>query len=230
MCGRFRLALPNDALASLFALDAPPEVEARYNIAPGQTVLAVRAASGSRMECWRPLWGLVPSWVKEVTQAQLINARAETAAEKPAFRKPFRTRRCLLPADGFYEWAPRPSAGPRIPWLITMTGETPFAFAGLWDRYIKPDGEALETVTILTTSPNELVARIHNRMPVILDPGDFALWLDPDLHDPARGQPLLRPCPAERMRALRIGTFVNNPRNEGPECSAPAPDQDLLSP
>ncbi len=230
MCGRFRLAIPPDALSSLFDVRPPFNVEPRYNIAPGQPVLAVRAAPGGGRECWTPRWGLVPSWVKDVTQAQLINARAETAADKPSFRKPFRTRRCLLPADGFYEWPPRDRPGRRQPWLLSLVDGAPFAFAGLWDRNVDAAGEALETATILTTVANETVAPIHDRMPVILEPRDFPLWLDPAVQDPDQVRPLLRPFPAARMTAVRVGTRVNSPRNEGPECSAPAPEEDRLIP
>lgn len=229
MCGRFRLAIPHDALTRLFDLYPAFPVAPRWNIAPGQDILAVRGVANHR-ECWTPRWGLVPSWAKDPSQVQLINARAETAAEKPAFRKPFRTRRCLIPADGFYEWPARAGPGPRQPWLIGLAGGAPFAFAGLWDRHVGAGDEALESATILTTTANEVLAPIHERMPVILGVQDFALWLDPEVQDPARLLPLLRPRPAESMTATRVGTFVNSPRHEGSECSAPAPQDDLLAP
>jgi len=219
MCGRFRLAIPDDALSRLFALDPPAGVEARYNIAPGQPLLAVRRAPSGAL-CWRPRWGLVPPWVKDPAGAQLINARAETAASKPSFRSAFRARRCLIPADGFYEWSGRKDKGPRTPWLVRRRDAAPFAFAGLWEQREDPSG-LLETAAILTTAPNELMEKIHDRMPVILDAQDFELWLDPEVSDPDRLQPLLRPCPADPLEAIRVGTFVNSARNEGPGCSAP---------
>lgn len=217
MCGRFHLKKPGEALRQLFGLgpERPPE-EPRYNIAPTQPILAVREAGGGP-EIFRPHWGLVPHWSKAPAgRARMINARGETAAEKAAFRGPFRNRRCLIPADGFYEWHGR---GPDShPFALSLAGDRPFAFAALWDRWQGPEGRILETAAILTTTPNAILKPIHERMPVILPPAHFSIWLDPAQHDPQRLQPLLVPFPAELMRASPVGKFVNDPRHEGPQC------------
>ena len=223
MCGRFVLADPGRALARLFALALPAGAAPRWNIAPLQRILAVRAATppGAPSETFAPSWGLVPRWaVDDRAAAKLINARAETAADKPAFREAFRRRRCVVPADGFYEWA-RPG---RKPFLFALADGAPFAFAALWESWTPPDGGApRETAAILTTAPNELVAKIHDRMPAILDEGSFAAWLDPASDDPAPPARLLRPFPAARMTARPLAPHVNDARRDGPECLEPAP-------
>ena len=150
----------------------------------------------------------------------MINARAETAASKPAFRAAFRRRRCLIPADGFYEWQ-RAERGGKQPFYLRLRDGLPFAFAGLWEHWEGPQGEALDTCTILTTEPNELLRPIHDRMPVILDPRAWELWLDPGVHEPVRLQPLLRPYPAEQMIALPVSPLVNNPANDRAACVVP---------
>jgi putative SOS response-associated peptidase YedK len=232
MCGRYTLATAPEALARIFELDDPPELPARYNIAPTQQVPAVRlvvdeGSGASRRRVLRLLrWGLVPFWAKDPgIGARMINARAETVADKPAFRAAFRRRRCLVLADGFYEWQ-RVGRGAKQPFLIRLRDGGPFAFAGLWERWTGPEGEPLESCTLLTTQPNELVAPIHNRMPVILDPADYDAWLDPQLQDPAALRPLLRAFPAEKMIAHPVSQRVNNPRVDEPGCAAPLPDDD----
>lgn len=226
MCGRFTLRTPAKDVAEMFDL-APRQLElaggwrARYNIAPSQDVAVVRcqAKGHARQAAWLR-WGLVPAWAADPAGGyRMINARAETAATKPSFREAFRHRRCLVPADGFYEW--KRGAKPKQPYYIRLQDERPFAFAGLWDAWHQGDS-AIESCTILTTDANELVADLHDRMPVILDPERFDAWLDPAAEDPARLMRLLTPYPAERMTLYPVSTVVNSPRHEGPECIAPA--------
>jgi len=217
MCGRFTMASPGEAVAELFELPVVPELAPRWNIAPTQAVAAVRADAAGGRELVGLHWGLIPSWAKErAIGARMINARAETVAEKPAFRAALRARRCLIVADGFYEWQ---KAGARKqPWYIRMRDGRPFAFAGLWERWAAGPDEVLDSCTIVTTTPNGVVAPIHDRMPVILERGDYAAWLDPGQRDPARLQPLLRPHPDVAMEAWPVGLRVNNPANDDASC------------
>jgi putative SOS response-associated peptidase YedK len=164
-------------------------------------------------------WGLVPYWAEDVKIGnRLINARAETIERTPAFREAYQRRRCLVPADGFYEW--RKEGKQRQPLLIRRRDRAPFAFAGLWERWRQPDGQILRSCTIVTCPPNALVAEVHDRMPVILAAADHAGWLDPAQGD---GKALLRPCPAEWLEALAVSPRVNSPANDDPECLAPPP-------
>jgi putative SOS response-associated peptidase YedK len=166
-------------------------------------------------------WGLVPSWAKSDESAtQLVNARAETLTSKPSFRDALRTRRCLIPASGFYEWEHLGRA--RKPWLFRLRDDRPFAFAGLWESWRAPGGEALESCAVITSEPNELMRPIHHRMPVMLGPEQFMPWLDPGVTEPDELTPLLRIPPAEQMHALAVRRFVSNVRHEGPECIVPA--------
>lgn len=192
MCGRFTLFEPDQVLAREFGVSDFPPRSPRYNIAPSQPITAVRAApSGSGREIALLRWGLIPSWSKDpATGNRLINARAETAREKPSFRNAFRRHRCLIPTSGFYEWQ-RQERG-KQPYFIRMRNGHPFAFAGLWDRWERPDEGAVETCTILTTAANDVLAPIHDRMPVIVPPGEYDRWLDPSLRDPDSLAPLLR--------------------------------------
>jgi putative SOS response-associated peptidase YedK len=220
MCGRFLLYTSGAALAEWLGLPEVPALEPRYNIAPTQPVAAVRAGPGGDRELVRLRWGLVPSWSTDLAIGnRLINARAETAADKPSFRVAFRQRRCLVPANGFYEWVGR--AGKKQPIHFRLRERRPFAFAGLWERWQAPGGEVVESCAVLTTEANDLVRLVHDRMPVILDPDAFAPWLDPAVRDPAALGLLLRPYPADAMMASPVGSWVNNPRNEGPACLAP---------
>ncbi len=222
MCGRFTLSTPAQTLQQIFDLSETPDLPPRYNIAPSEAIATIRLPepqAGRRLDLLR--WGLVPPWAKAPdVGARMINARAETAATNPAFRAAFRRRRCLVPADGFYEWQ-RLERRNKQPFYIRMRDGLPFAFAGLWECWEGPQGDALETCTILTTEPSELVRPVHDRMPVILDPQDWDLWLDPSVQDPARLQPLLRPYPPEKMTAFPVGLAVNNPANDREECVAP---------
>lgn len=225
MCGRFTLNATPEQLTELFELPAEPMIAPRYNIAPTQPVAIVRLDAQSKAREWTHVqWGLIPSWAKDPSLgAKMINARAETVAEKPAFRAAFKRRRCLVPATGFYEWQKLGSR--KQPHLITRQDGQPFAFAGLWETWQSGDGSVLETCTILTTDPNELMAQIHNRMPVILAPEDFAQWLGSGSDSTPREldqlQHLLRPYPTEWLTNTPVSTYVNNAQNEGPQCIAP---------
>jgi putative SOS response-associated peptidase YedK len=225
MCGRFTQQRTWAELVRLYKITeaAPaPNGLARYNIAPTQDIAVVYAdAAGSRRLA--PMrWGLVPSWSKDARGgARMINARAETVLERPAFRNAMRRRRCLIPADGFYEWQAR-AAAPKQPYRITLQGERPFAFAGLWERWKgAPDGRPLTSCTIITTAPNPLLAPIHDRMPVILDEADHPAWLDCAATSAADATALLRPYPPEQMRARPVGRIVNRAGNDDPACIAP---------
>lgn len=223
MCTRYVLLKEHlrEILARL-GLEANPTFVSRYNIAPGSLIPAVRTPRRGRPpEAVALRWGLVPAWAKSDESAtQLVNARAETLAGKPSFREALRTRRCVIPASGFYEWEHQGRA--RKPWLFRLQGDRPFGFAGLWDTWRAPDGTALETCAVITTEPNALMRPIHNRMPVLLAPEQFKPWLDPSVTDPNDLAPLLRIPPAEHMHTLAVRRFVSNVRHEGPECVMPA--------
>jgi putative SOS response-associated peptidase YedK len=221
VCGRFLLLSSRDELAQLFALDPAdvPTLFPRYNIAPTQGIPVARLAEDGRRTVSELRWGLIPSWARDAKIAySLINARAETVAEKPAFRTAFKARRCLIPASGFYEWVPT-GGKHKQPYHFHLKVGKPFAFAGLWERWHGGDGEPVESCSIITTEANAVVRPVHERMPVILAPDDFAAWLDPhtsvaDLHA------LLRPYPEGEMAAAPANPYVNNPRNQGPQCLA----------
>ncbi len=222
MCGRFTLATAPTALATLFDLDAAslPPLAPRYNIAPTQPVAIVRAAEDGGREMVLARWGLIPSWAKDPSVgARMINARSETIADKPAFRAAFRRRRCLVPADGFYEW--QAVNGKKQPYYIELRDHGPFAIAGLWEHWQAPTGEEIESCTLLTTDANDLVRPLHDRMPVILAPEDYALWLDPAVSDPVLPAQLLRPFPPAAMALHPVSTRVNTVRNDDPSCIAP---------
>jgi len=219
MCGRFALIVDASVLADVFDVDPPRELQPRFNIAPTQTIPIVRAGKDLARECSMVRWGLVPSWAKdEKIGTRMINARGETVAEKPSFRSAVKSRRCLIPADGFYEWV-RTDSG-KQPHFIHFADGRPFAFAGLWERWHKGEGTPLDTCTIITTTPNELIAKLHDRMPVILPPARFEEWLEPAAMPPDRLQEVLAPYPAEQMEAYPVSTYVNKPSNDGPECIA----------
>ncbi len=224
MCGRFTLRTPASAVVDHFAVEGEvPPLTPRYNIAPTQAVAVVRIddrGGQPRRELAALRWGLIPHWAKDTSIGnRMINARAETVAGKPAYRAALRRRRCLLPADGFYEW--RRTGGRKQPYFIGLDGDGLFAFAGLWESWEGPDHSHIESCTVLTTEANELVRPIHDRMPVILPPANYRLWLDPAEQDPATLLPLLGPFPADQMKACPVGTLVNSPANDRPECIAP---------
>lgn len=219
MCGRFTLRVSPRELADEFGISEGPLFTPRYNIAPSQSILAVRLHDGQRhLVALR--WGLIPHWAKDPKIAyQLLNARCETVSQKPAFRDAFRKRRCLIPADGFYEW--KKVGKNKQPFHIYRRDGRLFAFAGLWDCWQPPAGEPMETCTIVTTCANELVAPLHDRMPVILEKPDYQAWLDA-ASTPEHLQALLRPLPADLMTTTAVSTRVNSPKNEDAECLTPA--------
>lgn len=227
MCGRYALTASRAEILKQFNvvrdLTAQEQLFERYNIAPGQKVAAVRRAFDKVRELVALRWGLIPRWAEEAkVEYSTINARAETVAEKPAFRLAFRQRRCLIPATGFYEWQSRPGTKLKQPWYIQRRDGQVFAFAGLWERWEpRPgkEGEPVESCTILVTDANELLRPIHGRMPVILDPADYALWLDPN-SDLKALRALLRPYATE-LAAWKVSTRVNHPRNDDPACLQP---------
>ncbi len=223
MCGRYTLATPSPAdVRARFPIDESIEIRRRYNVAPGDEVLAVTADREGSPRGQLLRWGLVPSWAKSPdTGLKMINARVETVRERPAFRRAFERYRCLIVADGFYEWRRLP-AGPKQPFHITRTDESLFAFAGLWSIWYREDGTKLRSCTILTTTPNEAIAPLHDRMPVILDPSAEALWLDSSTPPGELRNILAGLSPAQT--ALRpVGPAVNDARYDGPACLEPAP-------
>lgn len=219
MCGRFALADDGTAVTQQFELPAGVNLAPRYNIAPTQPVAAVRLNQHGQRELTHFYWGLVPSWAKDMSMAsRLINARAETVLEKPSFKNGFKRRRCLVPMSGFYEW--RKEGKQKQPVYIHPAEADLFAVAGLWEMWQSPDGETLQSCTLLTTSPNELMATIHDRMPVILSPADYELWLDPASPLPAVQQ-LLQSYPAAQMHTYPVSSYVNSAINEGATCLLP---------
>ena len=219
MCGRFIQCTSGEALAERFHLPIIPDLTPRYNVAPSQSVGVIRVTHAGHREFVALRWGLVPAWSPEPRTAySTFNARAETVADKPTYRQAFRRRRCLIPADGFYEW--RRVGKRKQPYCIAPTDGEPFAFAGLWERWER-DETVVESCTIVVTTANATIAPLHDRMPVILARADEALWLDPALTDPAILQPLLVPCAPERLRVWPVGTAVNRPDTDGPDLMVP---------
>lgn len=222
MCGRFTLRTPTPVLIEQFRLDEAIDRGPRYNIAPSQDIAVVRqAADGTRVmnALW---WGLAPSWAKDPGIGnRMINARSETAAEKPSFRAAFKRRRRLIPADGFYEWV-KGAGKQKQPYLIEMADAAPFALAGLWEHWPRGaqsgDPERIETCTILTTEAAGRMAEIHDRMPVILSPNDYDPWLDAKVEEAGPLEYLFEPFPSEELSFNPVSTHVNNPRNDDSEC------------
>jgi putative SOS response-associated peptidase YedK len=218
MCGRYTLSTPAGRLAEEFQLDSTVEIPPSYNVAPTQQVAAVlEDEGGRRLEMLR--WGLVPSWADDPEiGARMINARSETAPEKPSFRRAFRGRRCLIPADGFYEW--KREDGGKQPYYFRMQDGRPFAFAGLWESWEKGDGD-LRTCAILTTRASSVLQGIHDRMPVILPRDAYNAWLDPDADREELGE-LMIPYPGADLETYPVSRFVNSPRNNDERCIEPA--------
>lgn len=217
MCGRYSLSTPGELVAEVFEVDESLELKSRYNIAPTQAAPIVRASRQHGRVLSLARWGLIPYWAKEASiGSRTINARCETLAQTASFRDSFRRRRCLVPADGFYEWQKR--GGAKQPFHLTLADGTPFAFAGLFDRWRQAESEWIESFTIVTTEPNSLLEPIHDRMPVILPRESYELWLDASVEEPEGLRPLLGPYPAERMLATPVGTFVNSPQNDSARC------------
>jgi putative SOS response-associated peptidase YedK len=220
MCGRYRLSRRKQILEEHFdSVSGMEDWSPRYNIAPTQSVPVIRQ---NPKEPVRELslfrWGLVPSWAKDPSvAARMINARSETASTKPAFSEALKFRRCLVPADGFYEW--RKTGKAKEPYCFEINDGQLFAFAGIWERWNDPSGKPLETCSILTTTPNAVTSAVHDRMPVILNPDNYDLWLDPGLKDAALVSDLLRPCDARLMRCYPVSSRVNSVINDDEECS-----------
>ncbi len=217
MCGRYSQRQTLKKITSVFAVNEWVDFEPRYNIAPSQLAPVIVNVDGTRVLglYW---WGLVPSWAKDMKLGyKMINARCETIGEKPSYRRLVNKRRCLVPADGFYEWQKSEDGKSKTPIRIMLQSGAPFAFAGLWDEWRDAGGQPLRSYTILTTSANPLLKKVHDRMPVILRPGGIDLWLDPDVPlDEVAGE--FSPYPDHEMVYYPVSTFVNNPRNDGPEC------------
>ena len=221
MCGRFVKKSNKEELRKRFRFDDPQGLllEPRYNIAPSQEHPVLIVNQDRRMLRMMK-WGLVPHWSKDSKIGyKMINARSEGIEEKPSFRGPLKKGRCLVIADGFYEWQ-KPGKKTKIPYYFRLKSNEPFAFAGLWDLWEKGD-EPLWTFTIITTSPNELMEPIHSRMPVILRESDEARWLDPEITDSKSVLSLLKPYPAQEMECYKVSTIVNSPKNDAPECLIP---------
>jgi len=217
MCGRYTLTIDIKTIAEKFGVPATLETSPRYNIAPTQEVVTVMRNGTSHLALLR--WGLIPSWAKdESIGSRMINARAESLAEKTSFKGLLRSKRCLIIADGFYEW--RQENGFKTPMYITLKNGEPFAFAGLWDQWKSPDGQQVRSCTIITTEPNDVLAPIHNRMPAILLPGAYEDWLNPDMRDEQALSHWLAPYPAEEMAARAVSRLVNDPKREGQELIA----------
>jgi len=205
------------ALASIPANLAP-----RYNIAPTQPVAVIIDQGAYSLKFF--VWGLVPNWAKDPSIGnRMINARSETITSKPAFRSAFRRHRCLIPADGFYEWQKDLAANKKTPFYFSLKSRQPFAFAGIWDTWSSPDGSTLSSCCVITTQPNDLVAAVHNRMPVILPPAAYELWLNPVESRTEVLLPLLKPYAAAEMQAYPVSRLVNTPANDSPECVHPVP-------
>jgi len=219
MCGRFAFYSPAEATAALFGVNGSVDVRPRYNIAPTQFVAAIRNGADNSPELATFRWGLVPFWAKDPSIGnRMINARAETVAEKPSFRNAYRQRRCLILADGFYEW--HTEGGVKIPYFISLASGSPFAFAGLWEHWdSKSSDESLDTTTIVTTAASQFLSQLHNRMPVVLEPGNAGRWLDGDMD-------LLDEVIADsaEFRAWPVDRRVNNARNESPDLIEAAGD------
>lgn len=220
MCARITLTTTAQRLAQQFDLFDVPMLAPRYNIAPTQPVAIVRMGHQQRRELAHVAWGLVPSWAKDVSMGtKLINARSETVQEKPAFRHAFRRRRCIVPADGFYEW--KSDHGSKRPHLIRSASSQTLALAGLWESWHSAEGSEIETCTILTTAANLFMRPLHDRMPVILSMSDVQRWLVTDETLAHELEPLMKPCPEDWLSMTEVGRFVSNPACDEPRCIEP---------
>ncbi|MBV5330290.1 MAG: SOS response-associated peptidase [Chlorobium sp.] len=217
MCGRFVTVIPAEELKAIFDLIERPQLEPRYNVAPTQTAGVVRQADDSTNHYDQLKWGLVPSWSKDPSKgASLINSRSETVAEKPSFRHAIKKNRCIIPVTGFYEWSH--TGTEKHPHYIHLSDKSPMALAGIWENWKSPDGTTLETFSILTTAANKLISSLHERMPVILMPGAYGLWLDRKLQNPQHFEHLYAPFPDELMTYYKVPDLVNNPKFDSPTC------------
>ena len=221
MCGRYRLSRRKQLVEEYFDCGGDEDWIPRYNVAPTQPVPIIRQnPKEPRRELWLARWGLIPWWAKDSSgSAGMINARSETAATKPAFRDALKLRRCLIPANGFYEW--QKAGKSKQPYCFEVNEGTLFAFAGIWDRWRDAGGNTVDTCAILTTSPNAVTSPVHDRMPVILDPDSYDLWLDPGMHDVRVVSDMLKPFDARLMRAYPVSSRVNHVANDDEACSTP---------
>lgn len=223
MCGRYTLTQPREAIATTFGLDSEtlPDIAPRYNIAPSQPVAIIRAESQTLTpQLTHVVWGLIPFWAKDPKIGyKLINARGETVAEKPSFKAALKYRRCLIPADGFYEWQRRSSG--KQPYYFQLRDRHLFAFAGLWEHWQSPDGSEIESCTIITTAANEVLRPVHDRMPVIIPPQHYNQWLDLENQKPQDVASLLQPYTAETMMSYPVHPQVNNARYDQADCIQP---------
>jgi putative SOS response-associated peptidase YedK len=221
MCGRYALTIdPGDLQAVFPEFSFPAQSARRYNIAPSQPILALPNDGTNQANFF--VWGLIPSWAKDPSIGiRMINARAETLFEKPAFRSAYKYHRCLIFSNGFFEWQAQQGAKSKVPHFIRLKSGMPFTFAGLWEHWQSPDGSEVQSATIITTQPNELMATLHNRMPVILHSNTYTQWIDPAPQSPDRLQNLLVPYPTEEMEAYPVSTLVNSPGNDRAECILP---------
>jgi putative SOS response-associated peptidase YedK len=228
MCGRYTLAADRNTLLQTFPdFVFPTNLPIRYNIAPTQPVAVAANNNGGEVEAFH--WGLIPFWAKDSAIGnKLINARSESLHEKPSFKHAFRRRRCLIFADSFYEWYRVPDSKAKIPIRVHMADGRPFAFGGLWESWKQPSGDALQSCVIITTEPNELMARIHHRMPAIVGPESYDDWLDPAARSPETLQPLLRPFEAELMAMHPVSSLVNSPASDDPSCITPVESSDFI--
>jgi putative SOS response-associated peptidase YedK len=227
MCSRYSLTSPHEAVRAYFRYDNEAVFPPRYNIAPSQPVAIVRTTPAGGRELALVRWGLIPSWVKDPREFKmLINARGETAADKPSFRGAMRHRRCLVPTDGFYEWTGAPGA--KRPFLVRPRGGGPMGMAGIWEHWLGADGSEIETMAILTVAANEAMAVLHDRMPAIIAPEDFDAWLDCSSGSSLMAAELLAPAPNDFLELNEVSRKLNNPRNEGPEVQEPVVIQTLL--
>lgn len=227
MCGRFTLRISAPELAEVLGLVEVLEFTPRFNVAPTQSVVTVLGDGGERRAAMMR-WGLIPSWANdERIGSRMINARAETVAEKPSFRAAFKRRRCLIPADGFYEWKPL-GGKKKQPHFIGLKNEQPFAFAGLWESWTSPDTGEITSCTIITTEANSLLADMHERMPVILNEATYDVWLGTEESEVDSLHPLLTTYPASEMRTYAVSSLVNRPQNDEPACIEPVASQQEL--
>lgn len=227
MCSRYSLTSPPEAVRAYFRYDNEAVFPPRYSIAPSQPVAIVRNTPAGAREMALVRWGLIPSWVKDPRAFKLmINARGETAADKPSFRGAMRHRRCLVPTDGFYEWTG--ASGAKRPFLVRPRGGGPMALAGLWEHFLGADGSEIETMAILTVAANQTMAALHDRMPAILAPEQFDAWLDCRSGSSREVSELLLPAPEGLLELVEVSRKLDNPRNEGPEVQEPAATQTLL--
>lgn len=215
MCGRYSITTPTEALRRLFDFSGHPNLGPNYNVAPTSIVPLVRMEEGRRVLAVAR-WGFIPSWAKEVRSKPLINARAETVQEKPSFRGAFKYRRCLVPADGYFEWQKRPG-GAKQPWYIYQPNHEPFGMAGIWETYLDPDGTEIDTLAILTSATNKTLAPLHDRMPVVIEPRHFDRWLVTDPKEAASLADLLKPAPEGTFTAHPVAPRVGRVGEDDPD-------------